>query len=132
MPFESMTRSIETRFAANYSATPIAYANVPFEPPSNSPWVRLTVNYGDGLAGSLGWPNNVLRRDNGLIVIQVFVPVETGSQAAMALIDQIYPIYEHTLFDDIVPATASVSATGVSDGWQQFNVTIPFRRDRYV
>jgi hypothetical protein len=54
---------IETRFAAVWTATPVAFENVAFEPPADgSAWVRLTVVNGGGLgacalpggAGALG------------------------------------------------------------------------------
>lgn len=130
MPFESLTRSIETVFDDSYSATPVAYENVPFDPPSGA-WVRLTVVNGGGATFGLTGAQPIVR-DTGVISVQVFVPENTGTQAAKALVDSIVPIYEHTQFDGIVAYTASVAPVGISDGWHQTNITIPFRRVRNV
>ena len=130
MPFETLTREIESRMAANWSATPIAYENVPFTP-DNDPWIRLTVVNGAGLTlGVTGSTPAV--RDSGLISVQVFVPEGTGSQQAKALVDLVLPIYEHTRFSGILAYTATINPAGTFDGWHQTNITIPFRRVRNV
>lgn len=131
MSFEALTRVIETRFNSNYTSTPVAYENVPFTPPKGLPWVRLTVINGEsvtqGITGS-----TPLVRDTGLIAITVFVPENSGTQAAKALVDVAKTVYEHTPFSGIVALTASVAPAGNFDGWHQTNITIPFRRNRNV
>lgn len=130
MSFEALTHSIESRFNTNWSSTPVAYENVPFTPP-NTAWVRLTVIAGFGnTKGIMG--TGVTVEDNGLISIQVFVPEGTGTNESKTLVDAAISIYEHTRFDGILAYTASPVSVGVSDGWHQTNITIPFRRARNV
>ena len=130
MPFEALTREIESRFAANWSLTPVAYENVPFDNDQDGPWVRLTVINGAGTTVGLG--ATPLVRDTGLISMVVYVKENTGTQAAKALVDQLIPIYEHTRFSGILAYTATVAPAGNFNGWHQTNITIPFRRVRNV
>jgi len=128
--FEALRESIETRFADNWSETPVSYVNVPFTPPAGN-WVRLAILTGDGQAwGITGTAGHV--RDRGIIAIQVFVATDTGTKPAMDLVDAAKAIFEYQRFDGILTRAASVSSIGPTDGWLQTNVTIPFRRVRNV
>ncbi len=130
MGFEALRESIETRMADNWSTTEVAYENVPFTPPAG-PWVRLQINLGEG--GSMGILGSAVTvRDQGVISLQVFVPEGQGSKAANDLVDALITIYEHQRFDGITTYTASPRAAGITNGWHQTNITIPFRRARYV
>lgn len=132
MSFEALRASVEGRLNANYSATEVAYENVSFNPP-NDAWIRLIVQTGQGQTmGLYGDGTSVGVRDTGLISIQVFIPEGQGTKSSLDLVDTLIAIYEHTRFDGILAYTATVSHIGISDGWHQTNITIPFRRVRNV
>ena len=130
MSFEALRDSIEARFDTNWATTPVAYENVDFTPP-DGPWVRLTIIIGQGQTAGIDGTNPTVR-DTGLISIQLFVPAGTGTKLADGYIDSLVAIYEHTRFDGILAYTASPVPLGVTDGWHQTNITIPFRRVRNV
>ena len=131
MSFKTTQRDVETRFAAQWTETPIAYENVDFTKPSNASWVRLTIIDGSGKPyGIMGSTGQAV--DNGLISVQVFVPEGTGTQEAKRLADEILPIYQDTRFSGIVTYIATVNTVGVGNGWHQTNVTIPYKRVRSV
>ena len=130
MSFEALRLSIEGRMAANWTATTVAYPNVNFTVP-DVPWVRLTVINGPGnTQGITGSTPTV--RDTGLVSLQIFVKEGVGTKPATELVDLFTPIYEHTRFGGILCYTATVNHLGVTNGWHQTNITIPFRRVRNV
>jgi hypothetical protein len=128
--FDALRQSIESRMADNWSETPVAYGNVPYNP-TNASWVRLTVT--TGLGDTLGMQGSTIYvRDTGVVSLQVFTKEGQGTKAGMALVDTFLPIFEHARFGGILTYTGSVSVVGVQQGWHQINVTIPFRRVRNV
>jgi len=117
--------------ASGWALTPVAYANVPFSPDMGTPWVRLAVINGESeTAGITGSAPMV--RDRGLVACQIFVDKNAGTDAALGYADAFLALFEHKRFDGILTYSGSVATTGVSDGWYQLNVTIPFRRVRNV
>jgi len=65
----------------------------------------------------------------GLIVIQVFTPINTGTVTARSYADTLAAIFDDQSFDDVVCGVASIANIGTSDIWYQMNITIPYRRD---
>lgn len=59
---------------------------MPFKPPSNQPWCRVHVNYGDSGIASIGNGPNI--RDYGFISIQCFAPLNTGTITVAAMCDE--------------------------------------------
>jgi len=124
--------AIENRLAAGWSTTPIRYENVPFKEPT-APYVALFILDGEGLQISLGTP--ALRRWPGLIKMQIFVQQDSGTQLAKAYADSLGALFDRAQFSSgnsgtircRVPSTTEV---GITNGWYQLNVTIPFIRDR--
>lgn len=133
--FDAERQAIETRLEANFVAIPIKYENVPF-PETEDPYCAIFVRRGAGNQISLG-NSPQLQRWTGIIVVQVFVPADTGTQAAAAYADQIAAVFNRQEFSVSgsglircrVPQTDTV---GVRNGWFQMNVTVPYRRDKLV
>ena len=130
--FAEEAKAIETRLAAGWTTTPIRYDNAPF-PETTAPYVALFILDGDGNQISLGAV--ALRRWVGLIVLQIFVPQDTGTRLAKgyantlgALFDRAeFPVENGGLIRCRVPSIAEI---GIRNGWNQLNVTIPFTRDK--
>ncbi len=130
MSYEALRASIEGRFNDNWTLTPVAYENVPFTP-GNDPWVRLTIITGESVTAGIQGTEPAVD-DRGLVAIQIFVPEGTGTRTSKTLAWTARGVYEHARFDGILMQSASVTAAGVTDGWHQSNITIPFRRVRNV
>ena len=133
MSFEDTRKAIEVRFKTAWgTTTPIRFENAPAIDGIN-PFVALTILDGEGEQISLGTP--ALRRWVGLIVIQIFVKADTGTQQARAYATQAGAVFDRAEFSSgnsgtIRSRIPSVRAIGVRDGWYQLNVSVPFIRDR--
>jgi hypothetical protein len=124
MSYEAERLSIETKLDDNWMTTPIAYENVSFNPPSNSPWIRLFIINGDSGYNTLNSFRYV-----GVVTIQVFTPQNGGTNTARKYADTISAIFRGKEFDGLIFRASTVKSVGISDGWYQVNVTIPFWRD---
>lgn len=136
MSFEHERVAIEGRFAANYTATPIKYANKKFEPPKTTAWVALTILTGIGRQASLG-ASNPLHRFTGVIQIDVFAPEDTGTATARGHADTIGDIYRRQQFSysssgTITCDTPYITDRGIENGWHRLVVSIPYRRDVHL
>jgi hypothetical protein len=125
MSFASERVDIETRFKLTWTGTPIAWENVAFNAPNNSAWVKLSVLNGNSKYRIIGG----LKRHSGLIVVQVFVPIDTGTSGARAFADSVISIFGDEKFSDVVCDAGSIETIGTGDLWHQINVTIPYWRD---
>ncbi len=132
MSFEDAAKAIESRLQANWSTTPIKFENAPFAE-TTSAYVALYIRDGEGNQVSLGTP--ALRRWPGLIIVQVFVPENTGTRKAREYADDIGPIFDRVQFSSggsgtITCRTPSIDVIGLKFGWWQVNVTVMFSRNR--
>jgi len=125
MSFASERTNLETRFNTNWTTTPIAWGNADFNPPSNSEWVRFNI-----INGSSGYRAiNNLKRHNGLITVQIFAPINSGTHTIRGYADTISAIFDGESFNDVVCDVASIATIGTDSAWHQINVTIPYWRD---
>ena len=126
-------RAIEARLAANFSAIPIRYENAPFQE-SDEAYCAVFVRRGQGHQITLG-PAPQLNRWAGLIIVQVFVPEDTGTQAAAGYCDSIADVFRRQEFSAgssglIRCRVPNVETIGTKAGWFQMNVEVPYIRDK--
>lgn len=125
MSFAQERQSIENRFKDNWTATDVAYDNVPFNPPTDSEWVRLNILNGDSACRAI----NKRVRHTGIISVQIFAPVGTGTQTSREYADTVYSIFNNLRFDDIVTDVPSIVTIADDKVWLQTNITVPYYRD---
>ncbi len=125
MSFADERQTIENRFNIEWTATPIAYDNVPFNPPANSDWVRLNIQNGD--SGYRSLESTV--RHTGIINVQIFTPVNKATKTSRQYADIAADIFSDQRFGDVVTDVSSISIVGDDDAWLQTNVTTPYYRD---
>ena len=65
--------------------TPVAHANVDFEPDENSSWARVTVIHSSAAQVSLGSVGSRTFPRFGTVIVQVLVPKGTSTQPALEL-----------------------------------------------
>lgn len=132
MTYEAARRTIQDHVASSWTGTPssrIAYENLPFQPPSAAPWLRLTIRHGEARAASLGGPTRRYRRF-GSAILQIFVPEGTGPTLATQLADEAMLLFEgQRLTGGVVFSGLRVREVGVEDGWFQINVSAAFSFD---
>lgn len=120
---------IETRFAALWSATPVAYENVAFEPPPDGgAWLRLTVASDGAALASIGGPPRRWRC-RGRVVLEIHVPAGSGSRAALSLADEALDLFATWPDSALVFLPGAPAPAAGGDGDYRVVVTVPFRHD---
>ena len=126
-------QAIEARLTDNFSAIPIKYENAPFKETAAA-YCAIFVRRGEGHQITLG-PAPQLNRWAGLIIVQVFVPEDTGTQTAAGYCDSIADVFRRQEFSAgasglIRCRVPNVETIGTRDGWFQMNVEVPYIRDK--
>lgn len=125
MSFADERAEIQNHLEVNWLDTPVAWQNITFTPPNNSEWIRLNI-----LNGSTEYrAMPLLKRYNGIINVQIFVPIKTGTSIARDYADKISDIFDSVTFDNVVCDVASVTEVGADAKWYQINVDTPYWRD---
>jgi len=125
MSFASERTNIEGRFNTNWTTTTIAWGNADFDTPNNASWVRFNILNGNSAYRAI----NGLKRHTGVINIQIFAPVNSGTHTIRGYADTIAAIFDGQSFNDVVCDVASIETIGADDRWHQINVNIPYWRD---
>lgn len=96
-----------------------------YDPKGKAIWARLT-NI-PGLAGANEIGNGPVVHRTGIVIIQIFVPSNSGTLLITQTADKLRELFEFQ--DDGKLSYFSVSSTEVGDsnGWYQQNITIPYR-----
>ena len=133
MSYADERNAIAGRFDSLWAArTPVAWPNVGFDVPDKGAWVRLTIINGDATQRSIGNPGANVHRHNGVITVQVFVPIDSGIHTARDLADDAAAIFRNQRFDGIRCDVPSAREVGPDDIWFQVNMSCPFRRDELL
>lgn len=108
--------------------TPIAWPNVDFNQPATA-WVRFNIIYGDSQQTDFGGSLHN-ERTSGVVIIQVFTPLNQGDAEALGLADDVANIFRNWCGTNIRCRTPAIKDIGNDGfGWYQVNVSIPFIYD---
>jgi hypothetical protein len=131
MSYEAARKAIQGHFSTYFTAlaaTKIAWDNVDFTIPTDeSAWVRFSVQ--NNISGYKSFGRSKLTRREGIIFIQVFVPENTQTLLSSQIADNIVSIFETKLLSGISFQSPNVREAGVSNGWYQVNISVPFYFD---
>ena len=146
MGINTLQRAIEKRFVANLplgdiTTTRIRFSNNIFTPPSNDAWASLDIRWMPTQKVSIS--SNLTVRRKGLIVLDLFAPVDAGTLELGNLADAAIGIYENQQFavpDDAIGTfiqcfSADVRHIGVPNiqgtdpQLYKYSVRIEFYRD---
>lgn len=120
---------IETRFAALWTATPVAYENVAFDPPPDGgAWVRLAVVSDGAELASIGGPPRRWRC-HGHVVLDLHVPAGGGSRTAFDLADQALDLFAGWPASALTFLPGSPEPAAALGEHYRVTVTVPFRLD---
>lgn len=133
--FAAERQAIEARMAAAFTTIPVRYENAPFKEIQTA-YCALFVRRGEGHQITLG-PAPQLNRWAGLIIVQIFVPEDTGTQVVAGYADSIADVFRRQEFSVtgsglIRCRVPSIQEVGTRNGWYQMNVTTPYIRDKSV
>ena len=129
--------AIRTLFNAGWAgATPIAYENEKFTPPTDTAYASLIIRPDDAFQHELGTEAGSHFRHPGLVFVMIFSPPDKGNAAALALADTAAAIFrrQSSTFTDgrILFRAPTVTPIGITDeGYFHINVVIPYIRDSY-
>ena len=108
-------------FTSNGHAVPACFPNEGFQAPAgNRPWLRVDVSGGSGLPIELGgetW------QDDGQALIDVLVPVGTGVDATVALMDGLKAMFRGPPFEPITYVRVAADPGGTGDDDGQYFIT---------
>lgn len=124
MSFATARRDLEKRMADNWATTEIAYDNVDFTTPEDQSWVAFRIFEEDTNRINVGMPGH--HRVTGNIIIEINVPVNTGTHIARGYADDIAGIFREAQFNGITMREAKVTNAGIVNGWYRVDVLIPF------
>lgn len=91
-------------------------------------WARMTINPTPSERIEMGTPGR--HRNPGLIIIQSFVPLQSGTKALYGFADTITTAFRSTFRDGIIYHRVDVADVArESEGWYQLNIQIPYSFD---
>lgn len=114
MSFRQHRTSIEQLITAEYKKLPIAWQNSPFTKPSDSPWIRVSVNNASTTRVSI---NQVVERTIGLIQIQIFIPLNNGAYDVGVIADDLAAILRSRNYNGITMLDPNLTPGEENDGW---------------
>lgn len=104
----------------------VTYPNDPtFDPTGKSIWARLTNIPGLAGANEIG-AGPVVHR-TGIVMVQLFVPAGSRSLLITETADKIRELFEFQDDGQLSYFAVSAYEAGETDGWYQWNVSIPYR-----
>ncbi len=114
-----------TEFSSQFS---IAIDNIKFTPP-NPPvkWVRISVKFNTGSQQTLGEKPNRKFIHSGLIFIQVFTPINTGTDENDSLATESKNLLDGEHIQDLWMYNGRIETQPSDDQWYQQNVVIEFK-----
>lgn len=128
MTFTEIRNAVISRMAAQtaIASDAVDYPNGPvFDPSNRDIWARLTNIAGQ--AGAIEIGDGPVVHRTGVIIIQLFVPIYTGTILITQTADQLTQHFEFQNDGRLSYFAVSVVPAGEADGWSQLNLQIPYR-----
>jgi hypothetical protein len=123
--YNDVRAAIEGRIATEMAIAPVypvSYANIPFTPPGNAPWLQVLIRFGDNAYATLQPTGGVgFNRQNGVLIVNIFTPIGVGAAANYTIAERIKDKFDRAKFSSIIFDAASgpsqvTPATKVIDG----------------
>lgn len=145
MSLNTIKQTIITEFYNNWTGTDndtnVRYSNHVFTPPEDESWASIDVRWMDSVNASISTQLCVRRK--GLIVIDLYAPVDDGTTELGTLGDEAIGIFENqqlTVTADAVGTSIQCLAAnirhigvpniqGTDPQWYKFSVRVKFYRD---
>lgn len=138
MSYDRVRRTLESKLANEWTATPIRWPDVPFNPEVTLAYIAPHVLFGDSSQASLNLDaaSKRMYRSMPVLMIQVFTPELEGAGPALRYIDTLIGMFRSLQIviaagDTLIFYDPSVTRVGVSDGWLQYSLAASFRWDHF-
>ena len=96
----------------------------PFEPPESELWAKITVKNAGSFIAEIGEQPNT--RTTGIIFIQLFAPLNTGTDALSQLADKWASHMQFHKADALELREASILDAGDDSRFYQYGVNVPY------
>lgn len=120
------TSAIYARWISLWTATPYTFDNEKFDPVSNKAWARVVTRQLVSAQETLGRIGARRFRREGIIIIQIFVPPDTGTREARELAKAAADIYEGVSFSSVDCTNAQIAEISDQPSWFQVNVEVDY------
>ena len=130
--FDVLHDTINSRFQTfveTPESVPVQYDNFPFTRPLDSTWIRFSVLPGESIQISSGGDGSNRFRTAGVAKAMVFVPVESGTNDSLTLVDVINAAFRAVTDTGVTFRTPSVETIGRNGKWWVTDIEIPFYAD---
>ena len=131
--YNDVRAAIEGRIAAELAKAPtypVSYQNVPFTPPSNTPWLQAFIRFGDNAYATLLPTGGAgFNRQNGTLVVNVFTPIGAGTAANFTIAERVKDLFDRAKFSSIIfdPASGPAQVTPAApEPYYQTQLTATF------
>lgn len=138
MSFVDEHKELATRFNTETAADNmlkdlgIEWPNMTFKPSSDKSWMRFNILDVDTKQITFGDIQNI-HRAHGLVIVQVFSPLNIGDSEAMTIADAVAKIFRNWCGTTVRCREAAKRVIGPDGhGWYQVNVIVPFQRDELL
>ena len=122
----SAASAIETAIASGWTATPIAWPNVPFTPPTDGSWLKVNFLWGNGQILTKGGLASIV----GILQLAVFTPndmgdgdVDASAETARALFNQLRLASPN---QDVMFGSVSGPVKQNEESWRSVVLSCPF------
>lgn len=108
--YNDIRAAIEGRIATEMALSPsypVAYQNVPFTPPNDSPWLQVFLLFGDNNYATLLAPSSGFNAQNGTLTVNVFTSVGVGAAANYTIAERVKDLFDRQTVSGIIFDAAS-------------------------
>jgi hypothetical protein len=131
--YNDVRAAIEGRIATEMTSAPsypVAYPNVPFTPPNNTPWIQVSLLFGENSYATLIGPSTGFNKQNGVLLINVFTPVGVGAAPNYTIAERIKDLFDRQTVSSIIFDAASgpnvITPSEPEAAYFQTQITITF------
>ena len=122
--FEEVEQIIETIMQNSWHDTPVYFDNVLLKQSMETPYVTCKIDWLDAYGAG-----PMRTRNDGYILLEVFVPQNIGSRLATKLIDKLNDIFKSSGTGNLHFKPGQPQRIGNNNGWYQRNLNVPFYFD---
>lgn len=125
MTIADISEVVESYFYSNWTQTPIAWQNVPFNADAEE-WVRFSHLPDTTQTEEIG--EEAIGMREGVVIIQVFTKAGTGSRTGANLASQVEALFHLKDINGVKFKSAYSTSNGIDDtgNWFQHTVTCPY------
>lgn len=125
--FEDIRKAIEVQLKSNWTTTDIAWDNVIYTPIARTAYIKLRISYSS--VNQVSGGQTPLFRAYGQVTVEVYVPVETGTNTIRGYADSLTTIFENKAVSDVQFLATYINRIGDIGEYYQLNVITPFYAD---